>query len=785
MRAVALFVAAALLGCGSDKKDEPSAAVPCALDDVRIDGACVPTGVPPDRCGAGLHAEARGCAIDATTCATPAVGECLAPGIATCAPGFTRDGEGSCKPILPSTPCAAGTLALPGDTACAAVDTCSEPTGDLYVDASAAAGGDGTRDKPLRTLAEAIASATTGKSIAVLAGTYAENVVVDKSLTIVGACTEKVKLAPADTTKPLIRFASGTSTLRSVALTGGIDVAAANVTLRSLWLHDVGRSAISTTGASTTTASRVLVEAATEYAISVVGGTTNLDGVVVRATRPRDTGERGIGINVESAGIPAAFSGKQLVIDGNADCGILLHAADAVIERSVIVNTKPRASGVYGVGINALAYSSTSVDRGNSVIRDSYISGNTFAGVFVGGVPVTLERTTIRDTKLTPTGSLGRGIIVQDHPVALHRGELTMRSSVVEQNAEVGVLVASSTAVLEDSIVRATRLRKDGSSGVGVAGQLTKGRKEASEITLRRTLVDSNRTFGVYGEATKVTIDRSLVRGTRPGRDAGWGVHVLDDRTASVPAELTMTASIVEDNTAHGVFTHLARTTIERSVIRGTVAGAEDYTTAGLVTSDATLSVTGSILEDNEDTDALLLGCKATIDAVTFRKPRPRKGLHGIGLVAHSTVEDTPTELTISGSLVDGALTAGILVGASTVRAERVLIRDVLAEPLDGKFGDGILLRSVRGAPGALQLHSSAITNVARAGVAVFGSDATLAGNAIACAKFAIDIEPFEDRAPALSDAGGNNCGCNVAAACRALSSSLEPVSIDDRTSAR
>jgi hypothetical protein len=787
MRALAaLTLIATLLGCGSDKKEEQQLPAACGNEDVRVDGACVPTGVPAARCGTGLRADARGCVVDLESCPNAAIGGCLTVGIATCAAGFARDGELSCKPILPSTACTAGTLALPGDTTCRAVDTCADVTGDLFVDVAAEAGGDGTRARPFRTISDAIAAASDGKTIAVADGVYTENV-VNKPLTLIGRCTGKVQLTGADGTKPVVHFTNGKSVLRSVALTGTIDVGAANVTLSSLWIHDVDGTAVRTANASVTALVNVLVEGAKGYGLAITGGTASVDGVVVRGTRPLDTGDRGIGVTLDqsSSGQVAKLNAKQLLLDGNADVGLMVHGSEAVIEQSVIINTKPRANGSYGVGINALAYSAAAAARGNTIVRDSFIAGNTFAGLFVGGAPVTVERTVIRENKPQPLKSLARGIIVQEHPGSMHRGELTMKNSVVEQNMEVAIAVSSSTALLEDTIVRGTRTKRDGTWGLGVMGQVSTGRKDGAEITLRRSLVEDNREIGVYGNGGKITLDQSIVRGTRPSKSAGWGVHVVDNEEAGVAGELTMTATLVDDNVAYGVFTHLADVTIDRSVIRATTAGTAEHTTSGVVATHSTLTLTGSIIEDNEETNLLLLGSRATLDAMTMRKPRTRNGIHGVGMVAHVSVDGTPSDVTLGASLIDGAFAAGLIVNAANVDIDRLLVRDVVAEPATGKFGDGVVVRTINGARGTLKLRRSAVMRVARASVSAFGSDATLSGCLLACAAFSIDVEPLDGQSPALLDEGGNNCGCTSAAVCRALSSSLEPISVEARTGAR
>jgi len=58
--------------------------------------------------------------------------------------------------------------------------------GVLYVDDDAPDGGDGSKKKPFNTIQEAVDSAGKGDTIYVWAGTYSENVVVDKTLNLMG-----------------------------------------------------------------------------------------------------------------------------------------------------------------------------------------------------------------------------------------------------------------------------------------------------------------------------------------------------------------------------------------------------------------------------------------------------------------------------------------------------------------------------------------------------------------------------------------------------------------------
>ncbi|MEQ9321077.1 MAG: hypothetical protein RIF41_18080, partial [Polyangiaceae bacterium] len=221
MSARTAFVALAglglLAGCGADDVSEPE-------DDDGPD--------PPAACAVGERA------ID---------GGCMGPGIApeACASGFVSDDLGGCAPVLPPAPCEDGATALPGDATCRPIAECgSEPWGlietvvdTVYVDA-ASSGGDGSLAAPFPTLAEAVATASSGSTIAVAAGSYQGDLALgDVPLTIWGRCPALVSIVGGiDIAGP------GEVTLRGLAITGtgiGVDVYRSHVQLVDLWLHDL------------------------------------------------------------------------------------------------------------------------------------------------------------------------------------------------------------------------------------------------------------------------------------------------------------------------------------------------------------------------------------------------------------------------------------------------------------------------------------------------------------------------------------------------------------------
>ena len=113
------------------------------------------------------------------------------------------DGERGCAPILPATPCPDGMMAVPGDATCRPVADCGTgPWGDIavdagtiYVDAAFAGVPDGSAGSPFSTIQAAVDASSPGNVIAVAAGSYVEDVVIDDHAVVLwGRCPQLVSV---------------------------------------------------------------------------------------------------------------------------------------------------------------------------------------------------------------------------------------------------------------------------------------------------------------------------------------------------------------------------------------------------------------------------------------------------------------------------------------------------------------------------------------------------------------------------------------------------------------
>jgi len=146
--------------------------------------------------------------------------------------------------------------------ASAACPTSKWPTGvgptALHVDASANDGGDGSAKAPFRHISAAVAASKAGDTIAVAAGSYVENVVIDHPLKVLGTCAAQVVVRSTDpeqlaTITITSTSSKDTTTLAGLSISGvrdGVAVKGARALLEELEVRLVqGNAVAASTGA--------------------------------------------------------------------------------------------------------------------------------------------------------------------------------------------------------------------------------------------------------------------------------------------------------------------------------------------------------------------------------------------------------------------------------------------------------------------------------------------------------------------------------------------------------
>lgn len=359
-------------------------------------------------------------------------------------------------------------------------------------------------------------------------------------------------------------------------------------------------------------------------------------------------------------------------------------------------------------------------------LRSSLLEGLSALGAFADGVGLVVEDSVIRDGVSPFADGSGAGIRV--NPDAdLTPGTLTVRRSVIEQTAGLGVFSLGSIAEVEDSVVRDVRITGAGPGlGRGISVQHAGSAGQPGVLSVSRSVVAGNADMGVFVYGSDASIDNSVVRGTllsQSGLD-GRGVNVTVDPTTERQSQLTLSRSVVEANHFANVVVSGSLGTIEHSIVR-------DPIPAG-----------------------------------------PVGIARGIQIQA-SANNAARSEATVVSTMVEGAGDMGIFVGDADATIVGVIVTGTLALP-DGTLGDGLTVFA-NDQPAAVSLTDALIINSVRAGIASFGATIEVAGSTLTCNGIDINIETLSAFEPSLFDGGGNSCGCTEEVDCKATSSSLEP----------
>lgn len=817
VRLTVLAVATAALGCGDEADDtdvpEPvdggttcgdgeilrpdgscAAVGPdgtgCPPGELELDdGTCQPAGLPPDMaCPPGGHL---------------AVGDCQPAGVPIdgCGEGFVHDGVDGCDPVLPAAPCPPGQMALPGETACRAVAPCGSgtygtiPTDGTTQHVDAAYGGgssDGSAARPWTTISAAYDAAAANAIVAVAAGSYPESLVVrDKPVRLWGRCPSLVTLAGEDGSGASLFVwtgASGTE-IRGVSITGpgyGVAVSdAEQVLLDQVHVHDNevrGLHVHTSAGPASVTVRNSLFEANVAQGIFARATTVVVEDSVVRDTvaHASGTATSGLAADCDDQGDTATLAVRHGLVERNLTAGILAACVDLSVADTVVRDQVVDTDG-QGIGIQVLT-GPAAIQSTLTLESSALLDGNNI-GLALTGAAATVDDTVIRATGTRADGGGGHGINIRDGDISGLRSELTLRTSLIEDNHAIGVFVCGSDGLVEDTVLRGTRPNPDG-WGIGVQLEKRPAAGERPSVTVRRSVVEDSSDIGMYVTGGDLTVEASIVRGTVEGNEYyGGGVYAATAIDDPGRTELMATRSVIEDNTDVGVVAFGADVTISASVVRDsrpTMAGGHGM---GVYVGDSTrteargaLTMRGTLLERNTTFGVVFTGREASLDGLLVRDTRVAPaGTMGCGLSFIATGDPgTPVVGSAKGCRIEQSRDLGLYAYGATVAIEGCSVTDTESNA-EGLYGDGICIDSSADHPSHATITDTTITRSARAAILNFGSEVAIARSLLLCQAFDLDGENW-DTPFRFEDLGGNGCGCpGPQSPCQVLSATLAP----------
>ncbi len=485
------------------------------------------------------------------------------PGFTPCPDGWheaTAGEVGYCEPYASAgrdERCDAGEAHFPGEEGCRPIgDPC--PAGDyaeglptdgtvIYVNPSAAPGGDGSLAAPYAALSEVRwSSLSSGATVALSKGSFEGTLPLKATIRVVGACVAETLLTGVDA---------------PVAAVINVTNAGEPAFVKNVHILDAPQNGATVISGRALVLEGVLVEGMQEAGLQLADDDSRLElrDVVVRGTVPDSAGLYGRGINTQDA---STLEAQRVLVEANHDTGIFVGGpmGQANLEDVVVVDTLPQASdrrngtgiaiglgsvvsatrllvadnlesGIYVVDTSSVATLTDAVIRGTRPqLRDSargrglnirnearleairlVVLDNAEAGLALGaGVTTTLEDVVVYQTRASedPRGYVSSGI------QALNGAELRGSRVSIFDNQQSGLTLSDgASAEVTDLVIANTY---DDGDSVNIPTGL--GVQNGARLDATRARISGNQTLGVwaYGESSMVTLTDAIIDGRRP-----------------------------------------------------------------------------------------------------------------------------------------------------------------------------------------------------------------------------------------------------------------------------
>jgi hypothetical protein len=381
----------------------------------------------------------------------------------------------------------------------------------------------------------------------------------------------------------------------------------------------------------------------------------------------------------------------------------------------------PEQAQIYGA-INILDQAASGTE-----VRGVAVTGEAQGFEITGAEDVVLDAIRVHDTASV-------GIFVED---PLGPTSVAVSNVLVEDVRRIGIFAAGAELTVDAAVVRRTAL--GGASGRGVEAIAGESNGAPATLTLRRSLVEANRTEGVYVLGADATIENTVVRGTLIGTSGrGYGIEITGDPDAGASSTSTVRTSLVEDNHVLGIAVSSAKVTIDATVVRGTVPGENGDRGGGVhaiaePSGDPTeVTLTHSLLDENDGTGAFFAGVDAVVESVLVRglvgapadlggiQVRDLEGFEKRATLAlrTSTILDTEIGVLVmdSDATIDATLVSSSQVGGPPPRSGIVVQVSCSPETQTCDFSK----RSTA------TIHATSIERRTETGILVIASDATI-----------------------------------------------------------
>jgi hypothetical protein len=750
----ALLVLAGGVGCSetsSTPVDEAAGGPPpCAAGSMTgPDGGCMPVGI--QGCAALFLGDDNLCHPSMAQCPVgtiPKLDEgCIAVGLPRCAKVFLEE-DGVCRPSQEK--CGPGTFAVP-EEGCVPLDGpdgCGQGTwgniveapGDVYVDPRyPGSSSDGSRARPMTTIAGAMARVRDGGRVVLAEGTYGGTILFLRSIGLVGRCASRVRLQEPSPDLPAAIVVGNAHDVAIRAVTLG-------VTDAGVLAIEGARVALDEVHIEARFIGVLAAETGTEVSLShcwVTGAPYVTDSF--------NLAERAAGV--------AAWSGAHISVTATAFTGATTSGvvapepgAEVHVTGSLIEGTRPLLSS--GDGGGAVASSGGAVTLTSTAVVESTTVGVSVEGE---GSSLVVTGSLVADTVAHPGNSdSGYGAW------ALDGGRLTVESTVFRNNTKIGIFGSEEdTAVtVTQSLVHDTARGPHRYKGSGIWAQ------RGAQLVLRDSAVFRNSSAGIVlssGAATRVEATGNVVEDTIPGTDVPPSPESpLGPALYVGVGEAVLTSNAFLGSTAAGVGAYVGALVTATGNLLENVLSAEDgqFGVGLVVADDSVVTLASNLITDTHmagiqfgtyDTEKLPT-LTMTGDVIRNSRSQPSDDAWGMGIAGSAG------SLSISSCIIRDSRIAGLALSSelTTVNAQHCLIEGVSGghgEREIDVFGDGVLV--IQG--GTLDLSDSTVLGCSRAGV--FFSDSTGSVSRVRASENRYGLVINGDRQPTVQSSDNDFTG--------------------------
>lgn len=356
----------------------------------------------------------------------------------------------------------------------------------------------------------------------------------------------------------------------------GVYLADAETTWEGIAVRDngegfafVARNYESSFDDTNTTIRGSIFERCTNAAVAVAGTQMTVEDSVFREAQAGSEPAQGItASNDENA--RSNLTVRRCAFERNFGSSLNVLGATALIENTTVRDSQLDSMGLGGRGM-AFADSLATMQRANATVRSSLVDNIHDIGIGVWGSDITLEGVLVRD--MLPDGNFngGDGIYVAPRGKDAERPKVTVRGSVLDRCRGTGISFFGSDGLVETSVVRDTLIGDDEVFGRGVSIEYFYQGKMSSDVTIRSCLVEKNIEFGVFIHGSRAMIESSTIRKTEFNKAGfGRGINVQGHPAIDLRSELFIRESLIDENNETGLFVSDSDVTVEDSIIRGT-----------------------------------------------------------------------------------------------------------------------------------------------------------------------------------------------------------------------